>query len=94
MHRPEPQAPIPTRLRVLRRAGGPACSATTFSFLLRWAGGVKSFELSPRNRRVAVLFQENNFALRRWDVTTLVRDTCALVSRNLSSRSKRRRIVG
>ena len=51
---------------------------------LRDTGGtVKSVDISPNGRRVAVLRSDGSVALRDWDAATLQAQACTLVNRNL-----------
>lgn len=44
---------------------------------------VKSVDISPIGRRVAVLRADNTVTLRSWDHGTMLQDACEIASRNL-----------
>jgi WD40 repeat protein len=68
---------------------------------LKWLGrlggegsGVEAVDLSPSERRAAVLDFQGQVVLRRWDRDQLLSDTCALVGRNLSCDEWRQYVPG
>ena len=57
-------------------------------------GGIRTLELSPDASRLAVLRTDNQVELRDWNAQSLVRDTCALVGRNLDCDEWRQHVPG
>ena len=57
-------------------------------------GGIRTLELSPDARRLAVLGTDDRVELRDWNNQSLVRDTCAVVGRNLDCDEWRQFVPG